>query len=142
MLSFACLGRSSWVRIEVTGLDQNFVSVEVGEALVLKGLSIRDTGYGLRATLGSRSFFESVDPCNLAQKWESVEDMDTLPKVLMCGAAAHAISISISALILLYDFGGFLQNYLLLEFINIYCVSYTQGYSVFVFRLLLGFHYH
>ena len=126
------------MRIEVTGLDQNFVSVEVGEALVLKGLSIRDTGYGLRATLGSRSFFESVDPCNLAQKWESVEHVDNLPKVLMCGAAAHAISISISALILLYDFGGFLQNYLLLEFINIYCVSYTQGYSVFVCSVAFG----
>ena len=99
MLSFACLSRTSWVRIEVTGLDQDFVSVDVGEVLVLKGLSIRDTGYGLKGTLGSRSFFESVDPCNLAQQWESVSLKDNLPKVLMCGASAQAIAISISTLI-------------------------------------------
>lgn len=111
--------------IEVTALDQNFDSAEVGRGLLLKGLSVRNAGYGLRATLGSRSFFEIADPFNLTQKWELVQHIDDVPKVLMCGAAARAISISISVLILLYDFGGFLQNYLLLEFINIYCVSYT-----------------
>ena len=128
------------MQIEATGLDQDFAEVDAGEALVLRGFSLRDSnGYGLRATLGSRSWFEVSDPCHLVQKWELVELKDNIPKVLMCGAAAQAISMSISALILLYDFGGFLLNYLLLEFISIYCVSYAQGYSVFVFRLLLGF---
>ena len=102
---------SSWGRMEVTCLDQHFGSVDVGKGLVLRGLSIRDAAYGLRGTLGSRSFFESVDPCNLVQSWEALDALaDDLPKVLMCGV--QAIPISILALVLLYDFGGFLQNYL------------------------------
>ena len=126
------------MQIEASGLDQDFGEVDAGEALVLRGFSLRDTGYGLRATLGSRSWFEVADPCHLSQKWESVELKDNIPKVLMCGAAAQAISMSISALILLHDFGGFLLNYLLLEFISIYCVSYAQGYSVFVCSVAFG----
>ena len=126
------------MQIEATGLDQDFAEVDSGEALVLRGFSLRDTGYGLRATLGSRSWFEVLDPCHLVQKWELVELKDDIPKVLMCGAAAQAISMSISALILLFDFGGFLLNYLLLEFISIYCVSYAQWYSVFVCSVAFG----
>ena len=126
------------MQIEATGLDQDFSEVDAGEALVLRGFSLRDTGYGLRATLGSRSWFEVLDPCHLVRQWELVQSKDDIPKVLKCGAAAQAISMSISALILLHDFGGFLLNYLLLEFISIYCVSYAQGYSVFVCPVAFG----
>ena len=127
------------MQIEASGLDQDFGEVDAGEALVLRGFSLRDSnGYGLSATLGSRSWFEVLDPCDLVQKWELVEVKDDIPKVLMCGAAAQAISMSISALILLHDFGGFLLNYLLLEFISIYCGSYAQGYSVFVCSVAFG----
>ena len=127
------------MQIEASGLDQDFGEVDAGEALVLRGFSLRDSnGYGLSATLGSRSWFEVLDPCDLVQKWELVEVKDDIPKVLKCGAAAQAISMSISALILLYDFGGFLLNYLLLEFISIYCVSYAQWYSVFVCFVAFG----
>ena len=127
------------MQIEASGLDQDFGEVDAGEALVLRGFSLRDSnGYGLRATLGSRSWFEVLDPCHLVRQWELVQPKDDIPKVLKCGAAAQAISMSISALILLYDFGGFPLNYLLLEFISIYCVSYAQWYSVFVCFVAFG----
>jgi hypothetical protein len=75
---------------------------------------------------------------HLVRQWELVQPKDDIPKVLKCGAAAQAIPMSISALILLYDFGGFPLNYLLLEFISIYCVSYAQWYSVFVCSVAFG----
>ena len=93
---------------EVTGLDQNLASVDGGTVLVLRGLSFRDTGYGLRATFGSRGFYELVDPCNLAQKWERVARVEDVPKVLVCGAAAT--SVGVSALTLLYVVWDILQN--------------------------------
>ncbi len=83
------------MRIEVTGLDQNFAGVDAGAAVVLKGLSFRDVGYGLQATFGSRGFFDMDDPCNLAEKWEGVEVLDILPMRLSCGAAAQAISVCV-----------------------------------------------
>ena len=127
------------MQIEASGLDQDFGEVDAGEALVLRGFSLRDSnGYGLSATLGSRSWFEVLDPCHLVRQWELVQPKDDIPKVLTCGAAAQAIPMSISALILLYDFGGFPLNYLLLEFISIYCVSYAQWYSVFVCSVAFG----
>ena len=127
------------MQIEASGLDQDFGEVDAGEALVLRGFSLRDSnGYGLSATLGSRSWFEVLDPCHLVRQWELVQPKDDIPKVLTCGAAAQAIPVSISALILLYDFGGFPLNYLLLEFISIYCVSYAQWYSVFVCFVAFG----
>ena len=127
------------MQIEASGLDQDFGEVDAGEALVLRGFSLRDSnGYGLSATLGSRSWFEVLDPCHLVRQWELVQPKDDIPKVLTCGAAAQAIPMSISALILLYDFGGFPLNYLLLEFISIYCVSYAQWYSVFVCFVAFG----
>ena len=94
-LTFACLSGPSLVRIEVTGLDQNFAAVDVGAAVVLKGLSFRDVGYGLQATFGSRVFFEIDDPCNLAEKWEGVDVLENLPMRLACGAAAQAISVRV-----------------------------------------------
>ena len=94
-LTFARLSGFSLVRIEVTGLDQNFASVDVGAAVVIKGLSFRDVGYGLRAAIGSRVFFEIDDPCNLAEKWEGVDVLENLPLRLGCGAAAQAISVRI-----------------------------------------------
>ena len=86
-LTFACLSGFSLVRIEVTGLDQNFASVDVGAAVVLKGLSFRDVGYGLRATIRSRGSFEIDDPCNLAVKWEGVMfwKNTSAARVLRCG---------------------------------------------------------
>ena len=83
------------MRIEVTGLDQNFAAVDAGAAVVLKGLSFREVGYGLQATFGSRGFFEMDDPCNLAEKWAAVELLENLPMRLSCGAAAQAISVCI-----------------------------------------------
>ena len=83
------------MRIEVTCLDQNFASVDVGMAVVLKGLSFRDVGYGLRATIRSRGSFEIDDPCNLAVKWEGG---DVLEKYL-CGSRAalrHRRSLFVS----------------------------------------------
>ena len=65
-------------------LDQNFASVDVGMAVVLKGLSFRDVGYGLRATIRSRGSFEMDDPCNLAVKWEGV----MFWKKYLCGSRA------------------------------------------------------
>ena len=124
------------MQFEVTGLDQDFASLDGGTVLVLRGLSFRDTGYGVRATFGSRSFYSLVDPCNLALKWEEVGHRDTLPKVLVCGTAAT--SVGVSALMLPYVFGDIAQNWFLLDFNCICCVSYTQGHSVFVFLLLLG----
>ena len=86
------------MRIEVTGLDQNFAAVDAGAAVVLKGLSFRDVGYGLQATFGSRGFFEMDDPCNLAEKWAAVELLENLPMRLSCGAAAQAISVCVSVM--------------------------------------------
>ena len=97
-LTFACLSGSSLVRIEVTGLDQNFASVDAGAAVVLKGLGFRDVGYGLQATFGSRGFFELDDPCNLAEKWAAVELLENLPMRLSCGAVAQAISVCVSVM--------------------------------------------
>lgn len=96
------------MQFEVTGLDQDFASLDGGTVLVLRGLSFRDTGYGVRATFGSRSFYSLVDPCNLAQKWEEVVHRDLLPKVLVCGTAATIVGVS--ALMLLYVFGDIAQN--------------------------------
>ncbi len=87
-LTFACVSGFSFVRIEVTCLDQNFASVDVGMAVVLKGLSFRDVGYGLRATIRSRGSFEIDDPCNLAVKWEGgdvLEKNTSAARVLRCG---------------------------------------------------------
>ena len=97
-----------WVLFEVTGLDQNLGSLDGGTVLVLRGLSFRDTGYGLRATFGSRGFHELVDPCNLEQKWQSVSRAADLQKVLECGVAATAVGGS--AWILPYVLGGISQN--------------------------------
>ena len=96
------------MQFEVTGLDQDLASLDGGTVLVLRGLSFRDTGYGVRATFGSRSFYEVADPCNLAQKWELVDHRDNLPKVLVCGAVAT--SVGVSALMLHYVFGDIPQN--------------------------------
>ena len=86
------------MRIEVTGLDQNFAAVDAGAAVVLKGLGFRDVGYGLQATFGSRGFFEVDDPCNLAEKWAAVELLENLPMRLSCGAVAQAISVCVSVM--------------------------------------------
>ena len=94
-LTFVCLSGSSLVRIEVTGLDQNFSAVDAGVPVVLRGLCFRDVGYGLQATFGSRGSFVVEDPCNLAEKWASVELLENLPLRLACGAAAQAISVSV-----------------------------------------------
>ena len=109
-LTVACKVGLSWGRMDVSCLDHHFGSVDAGECLVLRGLSVRDIGYGLRGTLGSRSYFESDDPCNLAQSWEALDGTaDDLPKVLLSGI--QAIPLSLLALVLLYDFWGFLPNY-------------------------------
>jgi len=100
---FACLSGDTWALFEATGLDQDFGSFDGGTPVVLRGLSFRDTGYGVRATFGSRSFHELIDPFNLAQKWELVEHRDTLPKLLVCGAVATPVGVS--AFMLLYVFG-------------------------------------
>ena len=94
-LTFVCLSGSSLVRIEVTGLDQNFSAVDAGVPVVLRGLCFRDVGYGLQATFGSRGSFVVEDPCNLAEKWASVELLENLPLRLACGAAAQAISVGV-----------------------------------------------
>ena len=106
---FAAYNCDHWVLLEVTGLDQDFDALAGGTPVVLRGLSFRDTGYGVRATFGSRSFHDVADPCNLAQKWESVEHRDNIPKVLSCGAAATAVGGS--ALMLRYV----LQNHFCLS---------------------------
>ena len=114
-LTFACVSGFSFVRIEVTCLDQNFASVDVGTAVVLKGLSFRDVGYGLRATIRSRGSFEIDDPCNLAVKWEGV----TFWKKCLCGSRAalrHRRSLFVSWL---YVFRCYFQSML--------CVSCVQG---------------
>ena len=64
-------------------------------AVVLKGLSFRDVGYGLRATIRSRGSFEIDDPCNLAVKWEGGDALEKIPLRLACCAAAQAISVRI-----------------------------------------------
>ena len=97
---FASYNCDHWVLLEVTGLDQDFKALAGGTPLVLRGLSFRDTGYGVRATFGSRSFYEAADPFNLAQKWELVQNLDSLPKVLSCGAVSTAVGVS--ALMLRY----------------------------------------
>ena len=114
-LTFACVSGFSFVRIEVTCLDQNFASLDIGAAVVLKGVSFRDVGYGLRATIGSRVFFQIDDPCNLAEKWEGVDVLENLPMRLACGAAAQAISVRILVMRFLFDFQSML------------CVSCAQG---------------
>ena len=70
-----------------------------GRRLFSKGLSFRDVGYGLQATIGSRVFFELDDPCNPAEKWEGVDVLENLPMRLACGAAAQAISVRILVII-------------------------------------------
>ena len=87
------------MRIEVTGLDQEFSSVDGGSPVVVKGLNLRDSGYGLRGTLGSRGFFELADPFGLATRWQSVELSSDLSKLLECGAVAQATAVSILELI-------------------------------------------
>ena len=95
------------MRIEVTGLDQNFASVDVGAAVVLKGLSFRDVGYGLRATIGSQGFFEIDDPFNLAEKREGVDVLENLPLRLACCAAAQAIAVRVLVMIFLLLFSKY-----------------------------------
>ena len=93
-LTFACVSGFSLVRIEVTGLDQNFASVDVG-AVVLKGLSFRDVGCGLRATIGSRVFFEIDDLSTLRRSGRGV----TFWKIYLCGSRAalrHRRSLFVS----------------------------------------------
>ena len=94
-LTFACVSGFSLVRIEVTGLDQNFASVDVGAAVVLKGLSFRDVGYGVRATIGSRVFFEIDDLSTLRRSGRGV----TFWKIYLCGsrvALRHRRSLFVS----------------------------------------------
>ena len=91
---FAAYNCDHWVLLEVTGLDQDFHDLEGGTPVVLRGLSFRDSGYGVRATFGSRGFYEASDPCDLAPKWELVEHRDDIPKVLTCGVAATPVGCS------------------------------------------------
>ena len=126
-LTFACVSGFSFVRIEVTCLDQNFASVDVGMAVVLKGLSFRDVGYGLRATIRSRGSFEIDDPCNLAVKWEGGDVLENLPLRLACCAAAQAISVRILVMI----FSLLFSEYAL-------CKLCSRGWLVFSCLVALG----
>ena len=94
-LTFACLSGFSLVRIEVTGLDQNFASVDVGAAVVIKGLSFRDVGYGLRAAIGSRVFLRLMILATLPRSGRGL----TFWKIYLCGsgvALRHRRSLFVS----------------------------------------------
>ena len=91
---FAAYNCDHWVLLEVTGLDQDFSDLDGGTPVVLRGLSLRDSGYGVRATFGSRGFHEVFDPLELSQKWELVGRRDDIPKVLTCGVAAIPVGCS------------------------------------------------